>query len=70
MGLLAQLLLAGATFASGAFVGSQIDDSIDQHPANSAIDKVPSAYTVFLYGAAGLALLYGAQKTGLIKGFR
>jgi len=63
------LLFGLAAFGFGAFTGAQVDDAIDQPPAGVPKTQEVNMTKIMLYGAGGLALLYAAQKTGLIKKF-
>ena len=70
MPFLVPLLFGLSAFAVGAFTGAQVDDAIDQPPAGTPITQEVSPTKVILYGGAALLLLYGAQKTGIVKKFK
>jgi hypothetical protein len=64
-------LLLGATALAGAFVGSQIDDAVENPTIqNTNSDAKITTFDLVKYGAlaGGALLLYGmAKKRGLIK---
>jgi len=69
MGLFIPVLVGGITFLSGAFVGAQVDDAIEP-PAGVPVTQAIDPTRILLYGGGALLLLYGAQRTGLIKGIK
>lgn len=60
---------AGLAGALGAFLGSQIDDSIDQPPQTASINY-PAPFKVGLYAAGALALYWLANKSGALKALK
>ena len=67
--------LVYAAFASGgAYLGSTLNDIGDWwngrtnlHAASTSTNSDPSWFTIGLYAAGGLALIWGARKAGLLK---
>lgn len=59
-------LIASGLF--GAFVGSQIDDSIDQPPQGVPATQALNINQIAYYAAIGMGLFWLAHKSGVLKG--
>lgn len=64
------VLFGTAAFFAGTFTGSQVDDAIDQPPAETPITQAVNFPKIMLYGAGGLALYWLANKSGALKAIR
>lgn len=62
------ILVVAAVGSFGAFVGSQVDDAIDnQTRPQEPNDYTPSPFTIAYYAALAMGLYFIADRTGSLK---
>lgn len=64
MPFLIPLLMSGAAFFGGAFIGSQVDDSIDQPPQGVPATQGINVNQIILYGIVGIGMFWAAKNLG------